>query len=72
MITVTANPKEYFEKFKDNTINKKYKGMRKDAPGMTFESVSERIIPVREYDNRKIKLPKKKRFKKGFKLGIEK
>ena len=36
--TIAINPKEYFEKFKDRNINKKHKEVRRDAPGMNFES----------------------------------
>ena len=35
--TITFNPKEYFEKFKNQQINKKYKGVRRDNSGMNFE-----------------------------------
>ena len=36
--TIAINPKEYFEKFKNRKINKKHKGVRRDTPGMNFES----------------------------------
>ena len=36
--TIAVNPKEYFEKFKNRSINKKHKGIRRDTPGMSFES----------------------------------
>ena len=54
---VAINPKEYFEKFKDRNINKKHKGVRRDTPGMTFESYAGRIVPLR-YDSKKTE-PKK-------------
>ena len=41
--TIAINPKEYFEKFKDRNINKKHKGVRRDAPGMSFENYAARI-----------------------------
>ena len=50
---------EYFEKFKDKTINEKNKGMGKDDPDMTFESYAGRIMSIREYDDTNVKLPKK-------------
>ena len=53
--TITVNPKEYFEKFKDRKINKKYKGVRKDTQGMDFESYAMRINTLREVDNKKKK-----------------
>ena len=34
--TIAVNPKEYFENFKNNSINKKHKGVRRDTPGMDF------------------------------------
>ena len=39
-ITVTVNPKEYFEKYMDKTVNKKHKGLKRDTPGMNFEAYS--------------------------------
>ena len=59
VITSAVNPKDYFEKIKDKIINKKHKGMRKDAPGMTFESFAGRIMSIREYDDTNVRLPKK-------------
>lgn len=58
MLIIVVNPKESFEKYKVNKINKKHKGMRKDTPGMTFESFPGRIISIKEYDS-SAKLPKK-------------
>ena len=46
--TIAINPKEYFEKFKDGKINKKHKGVRRDTPGMTFESYAARIKNLRD------------------------
>ena len=37
-ITVAVNPKEYFEKYRDKTVNKKHKGLKRDTPGMNFEA----------------------------------
>ena len=48
--TIAINPKEYFEKFKDRNINKKHKGVRRDAPGMSFENYAARIPPLRSID----------------------
>ena len=41
--TTPVNPKEYFEKLKNQSINKKHKGVRHDTVGMNFESYAERI-----------------------------
>ena len=56
LCTIAINPIDYFEKFKDRKINKKHKGVRRDTPGMTFESYAERISSLRQLDTR----PKKK------------
>ena len=48
--TIAVNPKEYFEKFKNRKINKKHKGVRRDTPGMTFESYAMRINMHRDID----------------------
>ena len=49
MVTVTVNPKEYFEVFRNKAINKKHKGDKKSTPGMNFEAFSSRIMDIREY-----------------------
>ena len=41
--TIAVNPKEYFEKLKNRLINKKQKVVRRDTPGMNFESYAEKI-----------------------------
>ena len=46
--TIAINPKEYFEKFKNRKINKKHKGVRRDTPGMFFESYAARIKNLRD------------------------
>ena len=51
--TIAINPKEYFEKFKDRKINKKHKGVRRDTPGMCFESYAMRINTLRDIDCKK-------------------
>ena len=66
--TIAVNPKEYFEKFKNNSINKKHKGVRHDTPGMDFESYANRITPLRSLDCQKDE--KKRSFKKDCRLKI--
>ena len=66
--TITINPKEYFEKFKDRKINKKHKGVRKDTTDMNFESYAMRINTLREFDDKK---EEKKLYKKGCKVRIQ-
>ena len=43
VINTAVSPKEYFEKYRDKAINKKYKGLKRDTPGMNFEAYSQRI-----------------------------
>ena len=43
LCTIAINPKEYFERFKQRKIYQKHKGVRRDTPGMTFESYAKRI-----------------------------
>ena len=47
---VAINPKKYFEKFKNRKINKKHKAIRRDTPGINFESYPERISSLRQID----------------------
>ena len=49
IFTIAINPKKYFEKFKDFSINKKRKVLKKITPGMDFEAYSERIATLYEY-----------------------
>ena len=49
ILTIAINPKEYFEKYKDFSINKKHKGLKKNTPGMDFEAYSERLAALHEY-----------------------
>ena len=67
ILTVAINPKEYFEKYKDCSINKKHKGLKKNTPGMDFEAYSERLATLHEYcceskpiKNRTKKIPSNK------------
>ena len=41
--TIAINPKGYFEKLWNRLINKKHEGVKRDTPGMKFESYTERI-----------------------------
>ena len=54
VITVAINPKEYFEQYKNCTINKKAKGIRKDTEGMTLDAYIDRLSPKEEqlYDKK--------------------
>ena len=65
---IAINSKEYFEKCKNWQINKKHKGIRKDTPGMNFESYAEKISSIRQID---IARNDKKLVKKDYKLKIQ-
>ena len=62
--TIAINPKEYFEKFKDRNINRKHKGVRRDAPGMCFKSHAARITRLGSIDCKKEE--KKRLSKNGY------
>ena len=38
IITISLNPKEYYERFYDHSGNKKHKGLKKSTRGMDFDS----------------------------------
>ena len=59
--TIVVNPKEYFEKFRNKSINKKHKGVIKDTKGMCFEDYPHRIWETDQEPKQK-----KKWFKKDF------
>ena len=63
--TIAINPKEYFEKFKDRKINKDLKGVKRDTPGMCFESYAMRINTLRDIDCKK---EEKKITQKGLQV----
>ena len=48
--TIAVDPKEYFEKFKDRTVNKKQKGVKRNTKGMDFENYAGTITLLREVD----------------------
>ena len=37
-VTLVVNPKEYFEYFKSDSVNKKHKGIKKGSQGMEYEN----------------------------------
>ena len=49
IITIAINPKEYFEKYKHFSINKKHRRLKKNTPGMDFEVQSDRSATLHEY-----------------------
>ena len=48
VVTVAVNPKEYFEEFEGQSVNKKHKGLRKGASRMEFEDYAKRINSIRD------------------------
>ena len=64
IISIAVNPKEYFEKYKDKTVYKKHKGLKRDTPGMNFEAYSQHICSLDEFcSNQKTKRIKQKHFR---------
>ena len=49
ILTLAINSKEYFEKYRDYSINKKHKGVNKNTPRMNFKAYSERLATLHEY-----------------------
>ena len=52
-MTLAVNPKEYFEYFKSELINKKHKGIKKGSIGMEFKNYAERIKPLLNFETYK-------------------
>ena len=51
LVTLEVNPKEYFEYFKSNNVNKKHKGIKKGSAGMEFANYAERVKPLFDFDS---------------------
>ena len=51
LVTLAVNPKEYFEYFKSENVNKKHKGIKKGAAGMEYENYAERIKLLFDFDS---------------------
>ena len=50
VLTIPINLKEYFEKYKDFSVNKKHKGVNPpSSSGIDFEEYSERLATLHEY-----------------------
>ena len=59
VITITLNPKEYYERFIDHSDNTKHKGLKKSTPSMDFDSYSTRLSDLTEYWNQFLTKPNK-------------
>ena len=57
IITISLNPKEYYERFYDHSGNKKHKGLKKSTCGMDFDSYSERLFDLNEFSKEFLKNP---------------
>ena len=65
IITITLNPKGYYERFDDNSDNKKHTGLKKSTRSMDFDSYLSRLADLNEFSKEFFKKPKKiqqKRF----------
>ena len=61
LVTLAVNPKEYFEYFQSQQMNKKHKGIKKGAFGMNYKNYAERIKPLYDFESfEKPKTEKKK------------
>ena len=49
-VTLAVNPKEYFEYFKSENVNKKHKGIKKGLVSMDIENFAERIKLLYDFD----------------------
>ena len=47
---MACNPKEYFELFENNKLNKKHKEIKKDSSGMNFENYVSRLVSLTNFD----------------------
>ena len=65
LVTVAVNPKEYFEDFESQSVNKKLEGLRKGASRMEFEDYAKRINSIKEIETFG-QLPKEKQKQNRF------
>ena len=62
--TIAINPREYFEKFRNKSINKKHKGVKKDTKGICFDAYANRITDINKKAEQKKNGSKKISVKK--------
>ena len=60
LVILAVNPKEYFEYFQSQKVNKKHKGIKKGAPGMNYENYSERVKPLYDFESFVVRFSVKK------------
>ena len=49
-MALAANPKEYFEYFTSESVNKKHKGIKKGSIGMEYKNYAERIKALLNFE----------------------
>ena len=62
LVTITINPKEYFEKYKDKNLNKNHKELKKETSGMHSEAYANRVMTLNDFANPKVKRIQQNRF----------
>ena len=62
--TIAINPRDYFEKFRNKSINKKHKGVKKDTKGICFDAYANRITDINQKAEQKKNGSKKISVKK--------
>ena len=50
ILTITCNPKEYFELFENNKVNKKHREIKKGSLGMNFENYASKLVSLTNFD----------------------
>ena len=72
IVTIPLNPKECFEKYRDKSLNKKHKGLKKDTPGLQFEDYANRLMSLNDFTNQKVKNILQNRFQiKNIKMRMQ-
>ena len=62
IVTITVNLKEYIEKYKDNSLNKNHKGLKKEISGMHSKAYANRVMTLNDFANPKVKKIQQNRF----------
>ena len=62
LVTITVNPKEYFEKYKGKNLNENHKGLKKETSGMHSEAYANGVMTLNDFANPKVKRIQQNRF----------
>ena len=68
IITISINPKEYYEEFDDQSNNKKHKGIKKGTPGMEFSAYCSKLANISDYFESYVSENKTKIKQKRFQI----